>query len=116
MTLTEDAQKKVLSLMEGRDSALALRIYVAKGGCSGYSYGMALDIPRADDARYHFGAVEVAIDPDSAPLLEGVQVDYVEALMGGGFAIENPNAAGSCGCGQSFRTRDDKGAPAACSH
>ncbi len=116
MTLTEDAERKVMTLLEGRDSQLGLRIYISRGGCSGFSYGMSLDIPREEDARYQFGPLQVIIDPDSAPLLEGIRVDYVEALMGGGFSIDNPNAVSSCGCGQSFRTRDDKGAPAGCRH
>lgn len=117
ITLTEDAVQKVQEFMASKDrSDLALRIYISKGGCSGFSYGMALDEAHDDDNRYEFGPVRVIVDPESAPLLEGVEVDYVNSLMGGGFAINNPNAVASCGCGHSFRTKDEQGSPASCSH
>lgn len=117
ITLTEDAVQKVQEFMDAKERAdLALRIYISKGGCSGFSYGMALDEPHSEDHQFSFGPVNVVIDPDSAPLLDGIEVDYVNSLMGGGFAINNPNAVASCGCGHSFRTKDQKGSPAACSH
>jgi iron-sulfur cluster assembly protein len=117
ITLTDDAVQKVQEFMASKDrDDLALRIYISKGGCSGFSYGMALDAPQDTDMRYEFGPVQVVVDPDSAPLLEGITVDYVNSLMGGGFSIENPNAVASCGCGHSFRTKDQTGAPASCSH
>lgn len=117
ISLTEDAVQKVQEFMASKErSDLALRIYISQGGCSGFSYGMALDEPHADDNLFEFGPVKVVIDPDSAPLLDGIEVDYVNSLMGGGFSIENPNAVASCGCGHSFRTKDQKGTPAACSH
>jgi len=117
ITLTDDAVQKVQEFMsskEGQD--LALRIYISKGGCSGFSYGMALDEPHPEDNAFEFGPVKVIVDPNSAPLLDGIEVDYVNSLMGGGFAINNPNAVASCGCGHSFRTKDQKGSPNACSH
>lgn len=117
ISFTDDAVQKVQEFMAGKDRQdLALRIYISKGGCSGFSYGMALDEAHTDDAQYEFGPIRVVIDPNSAPLLEGIEVDYVNSLMGGGFSITNPNAVASCGCGHSFRTEDQKGAPAACSH
>ncbi len=117
ITLTEQAIEKVMEFMGSQGgSDVALRIYVSQGGCSGFSYGMALDAPRQDDQKYAFGAVNVVVDPESAPLLEGIEVDYMESLMGGGFAINNPNAVSSCGCGHSFRTKDQRGTPNACSH
>ena len=88
VTFTEDAVQKVQEFIASKErSDLALRIYISKGGCSGFSYGMALDEPRADDNQYEFGPVKVVVDPDSAPLLEGIEVDYVNSLMGGGFSI-----------------------------
>lgn len=117
ITLTDDAVQKVQEFMASKERTdLALRIYISKGGCSGFSYGMALDEAHDGDNRYEFGPVKVVIDPESAPLLEGIEVDYVNSLMGGGFSISNPNAVASCGCGNSFRTKDEQGAPAACSH
>lgn len=95
---------------------LALRIYISKGGCSGFSYGMALDQASPEDETIEVEDVRVVVDPQSAPYLDGITVDYVNSLMGGGFSIENPHAVSTCSCGHSFRTGDEKGAPASCSH
>ena len=117
ISLTDDAVQKVTEFMDAQErEGLALRISVGAGGCSGFSYGMALDAPREDDQKFVFGPITVVIDPESAPLLDGIEVDYVNSLMGGGFSINNPNAVASCGCGNSFRTKDDPGAAQACSH
>lgn len=117
ITLTDEAVQKVQEFMAAKEREdLALRIYISKGGCSGFSYGMALDQAHPDDNQYEFGPVKVLIDANSAPLLEGIEVDYVNSLMGGGFAINNPNAVASCGCGHSFRTKDQQGSPNSCSH
>ncbi|MGC8487860.1 MAG: HesB/IscA family protein [Clostridia bacterium] len=115
ISLTEAAVDKVKEFMQQHDG-LALRIYVSKGGCSGYSYGMALDEAHDDDQVFSQEGVSVIIDPSSLPYLDGSQVDYVNSLMGAGFSIENPNAVAACGCGHSFRTQDSKGAPNSCSH
>jgi iron-sulfur cluster assembly protein len=117
ITLTETAADKVKEFMASKDQPeLALRIYVSKGGCSGFSYGMALDAAQGDDNVYDFSGIKVVIDPQSAPYLEGIEVDYVNSMMGGGFSITNPNAVSSCGCGHSFRTKDEAGAANSCSH
>lgn len=116
VTLTEAASNKVRELLhEHRDEGeLYLRIYVTGGGCSGLSYGMSLDEKRDDDHVVDAGGVTVVIDPVSARFLKGCEIDYKEAFMGGGFAITNPNAVRTCGCGQSFHTADDEGAPEFC--
>jgi iron-sulfur cluster assembly accessory protein len=104
ITLTDSATSKVGELLaqEGNDE-LALRVAVRPGGCSGYSYEMFFDSEFADDdIRTEFGAVKVVVDPASAPLLVGATLDYKDGLQGAGFAIDNPNATRSCGCGQSF--------------
>jgi iron-sulfur cluster assembly protein/iron-sulfur cluster insertion protein len=104
ITLTDTATTKVAELLaqEGNDE-LALRVAVRPGGCSGYSYEMFFDSEIADDdIRTEFGAVKVVVDPASAPLLVGATLDYKDGLQGAGFAIDNPNATRSCGCGQSF--------------
>lgn len=117
ITLTDTAAAKVREFMIAKDREdLALRIYISKGGCSGFSYGMALDSANEDDQLYEMGDVKVVIDPESAPYLEGIEVDYTHSLMGGGFSINNPNAVSSCGCGNSFRTKEETGSPNACSH
>ena len=105
ITLTNTAATKVKSLMEaeGDADALALRVAVRPGGCSGYSYEMFFDTDVADDdLADQQGGVKVVVDPSSALLLDGATLDYKDGLQGAGFAIDNPNAQRSCGCGQSF--------------
>ncbi len=104
ITLTEDAALKVKELItaEGNE-ALALRVAVRPGGCSGFSYDMYFDTDIApDDITAEAGGVKVVIDQASAPYLTGASLDYKDGLQGAGFAINNPNATRSCGCGQSF--------------
>ena len=103
--LTDSAAEKVRSLLDAEDIAepLALRVAVRPGGCSGYSYEMFFDADIAeDDVRAEHGGVQVVIDPASFQLLKGASLDYKDGLQGAGFAISNPNAERSCGCGQSF--------------
>ncbi|HEX8769693.1 MAG TPA: iron-sulfur cluster insertion protein ErpA [Acidimicrobiales bacterium] len=102
--VTESASLKVKELIhaEGNDQ-LALRVAVRPGGCSGYSYEMFFDTDIApDDNLAEVGGIKVVIDPESAPHLKGASLDYKDGLQGAGFAINNPNATRSCGCGQSF--------------
>ena len=104
INVTDAAAKKVWELLEAEgDTSLALRVAVRPGGCSGYSYEMFFDGDIADDDVINdFGNVRVVVDPASAPLLSGASLDYKDGLQGAGFAINNPNAQRSCGCGQSF--------------
>ena len=104
ITLTEQAVSKVDELITAEgDDGLALRVAVRPGGCSGFSYEMFFDTDRAaDDMITSFGAVQVVVDPSSAQLLEGATLDYKDGLQDAGFAIDNPNAQRTCGCGQSF--------------
>jgi len=117
LTLTDTAKTQLRTLFQrqGRED-LALRVYVSPGGCSGFSYGMSLeDQPGDDDYQLTFdGDLRVVVDPFSAQYLEGAQVDFVDALMGGGFTVVNPNAVKSCACGQSFETSFDSGAAKPC--
>ena len=102
--LTEPASAKVKELLaaEGSDE-LALRVAVRPGGCSGFSYEMFFDSEFADDDMLgDAGGVRVVVDSSSAPYLKGASLDYKDGLQGAGFAINNPNATRSCGCGQSF--------------
>ncbi|MFT7599331.1 MAG: iron-sulfur cluster assembly accessory protein [Acidimicrobiales bacterium] len=105
ITLTDSASTKVKELLaqEG-DDALALRVAVRPGGCSGFSYEMFFDSEvAADDMAKTYGeGVRVIVDPSSAQLLLGATLDYKDGLQQAGFAIDNPNATRSCGCGQSF--------------
>jgi iron-sulfur cluster assembly protein/iron-sulfur cluster insertion protein len=104
ITLTDNATTKVSQLIEAEgDDALALRVAVRPGGCSGFSYEMFFDTDIAtDDVTIEYGKVKVVVDPSSAQLLTGATLDYKDGLDQSGFAITNPNAERTCGCGQSF--------------
>jgi iron-sulfur cluster insertion protein len=103
-TLSDAAADKVRSLIEAEGNPeLVLRVAVRPGGCSGLSYEMFFDTDVApDDVRTDYKGVSVVIDPASAPHLGGASLDFNDGLQGAGFAINNPNATRSCGCGQSF--------------
>ena len=104
VTVTDSAAAKVKDLLEAEgDTTMALRVAVRPGGCSGFSYEMFFDSDiAADDVKADFNGVAVIVDQASAPLLTGATLDYKDGLQGAGFAINNPNATRSCGCGQSF--------------
>ncbi len=110
VTLTDRAAGELVGMIEehGKQGA-SLRIWVAGGGCSGLSYGMALDdsAPEADDVVFSDKNVQIMIDSLSLKYLKGAQVDYVDDVLGGGFKIENPNAVRSCGCGSSFSAEEE---------
>ena len=80
----------------------ALRVAVAGGGCSGFQYEIQLDEPREDDLVLTGEGETVVVDPVSLPFLAGARIDFTEELIGARFAIDNPNATASCGCGTSF--------------
>lgn len=80
------------------------RVYVEQGGCSGMQYGMVFDEQREGDVVAEQDGVKMLVDAFSAQYLRGTQVDFSDALTGGGFKISNPNAKQSCGCGKSFQT------------
>ena len=104
ISLSDTASAKVKELLaqEGDDN-LALRVAVRPGGCSGLSYDMFFDTERAeDDNEQAYGEVKVVVDPASAQYLAGASLDYKDGLQGAGFAINNPSAQRTCGCGQSF--------------
>ena len=104
VTLTEVAVAKVAELLAQEEGdALALRVAVKPGGCSGYSYEMFFDSEfMADDVVREFDTVKVVVDSASAELLTGSTLDYSDGLQGAGFHIVNPNATRTCGCGSSF--------------
>jgi iron-sulfur cluster assembly protein/iron-sulfur cluster insertion protein len=104
ITLTDSAASKVKDLIEAEgEPNLALRVAVRPGGCSGFSYEMFFDTDvAADDNLSDYEGVRVVVDASSAELLQGATLDYKDGLQGAGFAIDNPNAQRSCGCGKSF--------------
>jgi iron-sulfur cluster assembly accessory protein len=104
LTLTESALKAVNRFIQGAEEPVGgLRISVTGGGCSGMQYTVTFEsASRGDDLVVDCGSFEVFVDPYSAPLLDGVTVDFLDGMDGSGFKFTNPNAAGSCGCGKSF--------------
>ena len=104
ITLTDSASQKVAELMkQEQEDDLSLRVAVTPGGCSGFGYEIFFDTEcREEDSRQTFGDVRVVIDPQSASLLRGAEMDYKDGLNAQGFSISNPNAQRTCGCGQSF--------------
>ncbi|HLP89729.1 MAG TPA: iron-sulfur cluster assembly accessory protein [Nostocaceae cyanobacterium] len=112
VTLTEKAEFRLRAFIrgsasEGENNTKGIRISVKGGGCNGYEYGLEVTSkPEPDDLVIQQGSVLVYVDPKSAPLLQGVVVDFVEGVMESGFKFINPNATDTCGCGKSFKAGD----------
>lgn len=104
VTLTQAAADKVKSLLNAEGRAdLRLRLAVQPGGCSGLIYQLYFDERQLDDdAVVDFDGVEVIVDDMSAPYLDGATIDFSDTIQKSGFSIDNPNAQGSCACGDSF--------------
>jgi iron-sulfur cluster insertion protein len=104
LNFTGAAAAKVRELInEEGNAALALRVYIQGGGCSGFQYGFEFDENRAeDDVAIDTDDVTLLVDPLSLQYLMGSEVDYTESLQGAQFVIRNPNAKTTCGCGSSF--------------
>jgi iron-sulfur cluster assembly accessory protein len=115
VTLTESAATKIRDLMaqEPEGEATVLRVAIQGGGCSGFQYGLGFDRGAMEgDHELELLGVNIVVDPFSAPYLRGARIDYVDSIQAAGFAIDNPNASASCGCGHSF-TVDEGDAPEA---
>jgi iron-sulfur cluster assembly protein len=107
LSVTEAAALKIKQLLAGEDDVSVLRVAIQGGGCSGFQYGLGFDRGAADgDLEFEQHGVTVVVDPFSAPYLQGAQVDYVDSIQQSGFAIDNPNAVASCGCGHSFQVAE----------
>ena len=113
INLTDRAATQIRELLERQEKPNAfLRVFVSGGGCSGFQYGMTLEEePMEGDQEFAANGIKVIVDPRSADYVEGAEVDFVDNLMGGGFKIDNPNAASSCGCGSSFTPKEGEAAP-----
>jgi len=116
VSLTEAATEQLRGLIAKKGNPdLALRVFVQQGGCSGFSYGMALDdAPLEDDVISEVSGLKVYVDSFSAQHLGGARIDYVDSLMGAGFTVLNPNAVSSCGCGHSFESAQGGGEAHSC--
>lgn len=104
LSLTDRAADKIRQLLAEDEASeqTGLRVEVQPGGCAGFQYGLGFDDVSDGDVVVESNGVKVYVDEMSAPYLEGAVFDYTDGLQGAGFAIENPNATSSCGCGKSF--------------
>uniref|UniRef100_A0A0A9H1P9 Core domain-containing protein n=1 Tax=Arundo donax TaxID=35708 RepID=A0A0A9H1P9_ARUDO len=120
ISLTERALKHLNKMRAERNEDLCLRIGVRQGGCSGMSYTMEFE-NRAnaspDDSVIEYDGFAIVCDPKSLLFMFGMELDYSDALIGGGFAFQNPNATKTCGCGKSFATSNEtESAATACNN
>ncbi len=107
ITITKKAEDKVREILgEQPETYAGLRIQVVGGGCSGFSYRMGFDKAWNEDTDqvFDFDGLKIFVDRASMLQLAGSEVDYVDGLHGAGFKFNNPNATGTCGCGESFST------------
>ena len=100
--MTERAAARIAEIVAAEKQGAALRVAVLAGGCSGFQYKFDLDQPAGDDVVIERDGARVVIDPSSFSLLAGGELDYADELMGAYFAVRNPQAKSSCGCGTSF--------------
>ena len=106
INVTDTAVRQLQSLLPAQEenSQKGLRVQVAKGGCSGLHYEMALDDKKDGDAVVERDGMQFFIDGESIPYLQGATLDFSGGLTGAGFKVVNPNATRTCGCGSSFET------------
>jgi iron-sulfur cluster assembly accessory protein len=107
LSVTVAAATKIQQLMAEESDVGVLRVAIQGGGCSGFQYGLGFDRgPVEGDHEFQAHGVHVVVDPFSAPYLRGAEIDYVDTIEQAGFAINNPNAVSSCGCGHSFQVEE----------
>ena len=115
VNMTPTAVDKVRELLaQENDPSLALRVFVAGGGCPGLQYGMTLDEEQEGDTVIPLSGIKILVDEMSMGYIDGSEIDYVDSLMGAGFTVNNPNAVSSCGCGHSFKTASGGGEAKSC--
>ena len=112
LTLTELAELRLRAFVQSANQVpdspfKSVRVSVVDGGCSGYEYALDITPPKDDDVVLEQGKLKVYLDRNSAPLLDGVVIDYIEGLTQSGFKFSNPNASETCGCGKSFKAAGD---------
>ncbi len=103
ISLTESAASRVRSYLDSRDEAIGLRLGITKTGCSGYSYVVNFaDGINDGDTVFEDKGVQVVVDAEALPLIDGTEVDFVKSGLNEAFSFRNPNVSGECGCGESF--------------
>jgi iron-sulfur cluster assembly protein len=115
--ISEIATERIKQMLAAEESPnLFLRVGVKTGGCSGFTYGMGFDdeFTAEKDKELDINGLKVVVDLESAKYIRGTRIDFKESTMGGGFTIDNPNASVTCGCGSSFRTKEEAGVPGEC--
>ena len=117
VTISDSAVSELKRILKKKGNPeLGLRVFVSPGGCSGLSYGMAFeDSPGDDDLIVERDGVRLVVDEVSLMYIGGSEIDFVNALMGGGFTVYNPKAVKSCSCGHSFDTGSDAATARSCS-
>ncbi len=108
----ESAALRLQAMMKERGiDGHGLRVFVSGGGCSGLQYGMTFDNePKADDTVWLAHGLQIIVDPTSGTYLSGAEISYQQDnMLAGAFKIDNPNAVSSCGCGHSFRGKQQAG-------
>ncbi len=110
ITFTEQGAQKVREFLSSQDADITtagLRVGVKGGGCSGFQYQLAFDDQRDDDIVFEDHGLKLLVDTQSLSYVDGSQIDYVDSLQGAGFNVVNPNVVAACGCGSSFRVKDE---------
>ena len=110
ITFTEQGAQKVREFLASQDADIAtagLRVGVKGGGCSGFQYQLAFDDQRDGDVVFEDHGLKLLVDAQSLSYVDGSQIDYVDSLQGAGFNVVNPNVVAACGCGSSFRVKDE---------
>ena len=116
ITFTDLGARKVQEFLAGQTadtSSAGLRLGVRGGGCSGFQYQLAFDEQRDGDHVFEDQGLKVFVDGQSLPYVHGSQIDYVDAMTGAGFQVNNPHVVAACGCGSSFQVREDAAESAA---
>lgn len=115
ITISDTAAERLKEMLAEQETPnMFLRLGVTAGGCSGFSYAMGFDDQETEDDVYmNVQDMKVVVEKDSIKYLNGLEIDFEESGMTGGFTIHNPNATVTCGCGSSFRTKEDAGKPSA---
>ena len=109
--ITDKGAEKVHEFLSAQDADISLaglRVGVRGGGCSGFQYQLAFDEQRDSDVVFESHGLKLLVDNESLQFVRGSVIDYEESLQGAGFKVNNPNVVAACGCGSSFRVKDEE--------